>query len=367
MKKQFKLSLILISVIIISVFTSSCGLSSFFVALNDIAFDIINNSNNESTDETTTTETTETTTPETTVQETTETPTVGQTVGIKNSDNIQVDNTTSPAAVVAETPTVTDITTPQDYTVAESNTAASIVASLNPSDAYSAAKAFHDWIISHTVYTTDLTYNNADGVFTYGQSACLGYSLAFESLMDAWSLLHPEANVDTKVAYGDNDTSTPNIGHAWNMVRIAGSWYHLDATWDDNGSVSVYDYFLVPNAVISQSRVTYYVDNFQSAPAANSTAYEFGIKDQGVPTTVALSSLSTFSDVYFSQIQSGVTTLTFFYPSSEDVKSLAMSNKLKLLLNQKGYSTASISYRTTPLYSNGTYSNYYFFTITPQV
>lgn len=339
------------------------------ISLNNIAFDVMELSNDEeSSDETTTetTETSETTTQVTTLQETTEIETVGQTVGITNSDTIQVDNTTSPAAVVAEIPTVTDITEPQVYTEEESNTAASIVASLNPSDAYSAVKVFHDWIIANTFYTTDLTYNTADGVFTYGQSACLGYSLAFESLMDEWSLLHPEAGVDTKVAYGDNDTSTPNVGHAWNMVRIGGSWYHLDATWDDDGSVSIYDYFLVSNAVISQSRVTYFVDNFQSAPAANSNAYEFGIKDQGVPVTVALNSLNEFSDAYFSQIQSGATSITVFYPSTESLDDLVLSYEVWLALDQKGYSRASLRYNDYTLYSNGIYTNYYFFTIIPR-
>jgi transglutaminase-like putative cysteine protease len=60
-------------------------------------------------------------------------------------------------------------------------------------DPYAAVKFYHDWIAANTIYTLDTNYNNAEGVFQYGQSACLGYSLAFESLMDEWSELHPEA------------------------------------------------------------------------------------------------------------------------------------------------------------------------------
>ena len=41
------------------------------------------------------------------------------------------------------------------------------------------------------------------------------------------------------------------MNHAWNLVRVDGSWYHLDITWDDTGlmpSLTSYAYFLQSNA-----------------------------------------------------------------------------------------------------------------------
>ncbi|OUO24496.1 hypothetical protein B5F87_19835 [Eubacterium sp. An3] len=35
--------------------------------------------------------------------------------------------------------------------------------------------------------------------------------------------------------------------HAWNVVRIGGRWYHLDATWGDMEQYGIdHDYFLIP-------------------------------------------------------------------------------------------------------------------------
>ena len=43
--------------------------------------------------------------------------------------------------------------------------------------------------------------------------------------------------------------SSENINHAWNIVKIRGNWYHIDATWDDPvwdmPGRSYHDYFLV--------------------------------------------------------------------------------------------------------------------------
>lgn len=360
MKKFIKLPLILLSILIISTFTTSCGISSIFGFRNNL--------NPVETTEIESEIITEIESEETTTQETTTVATEPeQTVGLINSENIEVEDDPTPATTISEAPTVTDISNPVEYSVEEANTAASIVASLNPSDAFSAVKSFHDWIISHTFYTVDLTYNTADGVFSHGQSACLGYSLAFEALMDEWSALHPEAGVDTKVAYGDDDTRTPKIGHAWNMVKISGNWYHLDATWDDNGSTSIYDYFLVPDSVISQSRVTYFVDNFESVPVATSTSYVFYMKIQGVPTTTTLANLSDFSNQYLTLINSGKTSVTFFYPSIEDINNIVISYDVWLALSRAGYSSVNISYNLSNLYSNESYSNYYYFTIVPQI
>ena len=33
--------------------------------------------------------------------------------------------------------------------------------------------------------------------------------------------------------------------HAWNAVYINGTWYHLDATWDDGGDYNRNNYFLI--------------------------------------------------------------------------------------------------------------------------
>lgn len=78
----------------------------------------------------------------------------------------------------------------------------------------------HDTIVATTSY--DLTYSNYDAydVLVSHEAVCQGYALAYMDLMR-------EAGVDCYYLASDE------LNHAWNMVEIDGSYYHVDATWDD--------------------------------------------------------------------------------------------------------------------------------------
>ncbi|MCI8483806.1 MAG: hypothetical protein HFH41_05655 [Lachnospiraceae bacterium] len=106
------------------------------------------------------------------------------------------------------------------------------------------AKIAHDWILAKTTYDPGFSMEDPSGAYTlYSQSAysvfcddytvCAGYTLAFEMLMNG-------AGVDT--------IGVTSTAHAWNMVSINDSWYHVDCTWDDNivddyGEKTCYMYF----------------------------------------------------------------------------------------------------------------------------
>ena len=51
-----------------------------------------------------------------------------------------------------------------------------------------------------------------------------GYALALEKVLNYVGI---EARDVLGYAYGD-----PNLGHAWNQVRIDGKWYNTDLCWD---------------------------------------------------------------------------------------------------------------------------------------
>lgn len=77
-----------------------------------------------------------------------------------------------------------------------------------------------------TAYT-----QSAYSVFHTNTTVCAGYTQAFTILCNG-------AGIDTIGVTSDS--------HAWNRVRINGSWYNVDCTWDDPVSVSPilwYDYF----------------------------------------------------------------------------------------------------------------------------
>lgn len=92
------------------------------------------------------------------------------------------------------------------------------------------AQIAHDWIIKNVRYdygykigypeTAQNPYHqSAYSVFCTDYTVCAGYTKAFEMLMNG-------AGVDT--------IGVTSTGHAWNIVSINDSWYHVDCTWDDN-------------------------------------------------------------------------------------------------------------------------------------
>jgi hypothetical protein len=100
----------------------------------------------------------------------------------------------------------------------------------------------HDFIVSSTQYYTgtedrrDVFYEN--GVFFSNQAVCQGYASAIKLLL----------NMSGIYATGVHGTGNSQP-HAWNLIRLYGDYYHLDATWndpvpDDPGKVR-YDYFNV--------------------------------------------------------------------------------------------------------------------------
>ena len=59
------------------------------------------------------------------------------------------------------------------------------------------------------------------GVFIQKKAVCAGYAKAFQLLLNALGI---------ECTYVTSDT------HAWNLVRLEGDYYHIDATWDDSSN-----------------------------------------------------------------------------------------------------------------------------------
>ena len=100
---------------------------------------------------------------------------------------------------------------------------------LAPGDAFQAELALHDRLARDCRYTdniTDSVHNTAYGALVSGQAACEGYSKAMLMLLEM-------RGIDAYIVTG-NAVNSLGVGggHAWNKVKIDGSWYHLDATWN---------------------------------------------------------------------------------------------------------------------------------------
>ena len=103
-------------------------------------------------------------------------------------------------------------------------------------DDFEKALYLHDYVVLNCRYDTELlelleTEGTLTGrirsdryseyaVLINGTGICGSYALAYRALMNA---------ADMECIY----LSSEEMCHAWNMVKIDGSWYHVDCCWDD--------------------------------------------------------------------------------------------------------------------------------------
>lgn len=90
---------------------------------------------------------------------------------------------------------------------------------------YTRALVLHDWLINNANYDYTYTHYDASGVLLHGTGVCDSYARAYLMLMTA-------AGVDCMIVSG----TAGGGNHAWNLVKLDGSWYHVDCTWDDPGT-----------------------------------------------------------------------------------------------------------------------------------
>lgn len=85
---------------------------------------------------------------------------------------------------------------------------------------YDKIKVFHDFVINNTIYDEANTLNSytAYNLITTGKSICGGYSDIMAIYLDK---------------LGITNYKITSENHIWNLINLDGTWYHLDATWDD--------------------------------------------------------------------------------------------------------------------------------------
>lgn len=117
-----------------------------------------------------------------------------------------------------------------------------IVAALDADTPTACLWALQAALADRITYTVDPTTDDDDcafGALLRGEANCDGYA-------DAFDLCAGLAGFETMMVSGySSDPETGEAaGHAWNLVRVWGQWYFVDATWAD-GSVLRPMYFLL--------------------------------------------------------------------------------------------------------------------------
>ena len=112
-------------------------------------------------------------------------------------------------------------------------TAETILAGMPTGSDYEKELYLHDALIKKVTYTySKLEEQNGYTTLVEGKGVCAGYAFALQYL-----LMRAGIQSYYVVGYaGEN--------HAWNLAKIDGEWYYVDATWDDpltgSGSDSAY-------------------------------------------------------------------------------------------------------------------------------
>ena len=89
----------------------------------------------------------------------------------------------------------------------------------------------HDTLAGMITYNSSTHAHNAYGALVEGIAVCEGYTEALQYQLQ-------RAGICSFIAlgYGINASTGSMEKHSWNYVRIDGEFYHVDLTWDDQGS-----------------------------------------------------------------------------------------------------------------------------------
>lgn len=107
-------------------------------------------------------------------------------------------------------------------------------------------KAVHSYFVRNYRYAynhiNDTRYGSALSVFLYRESVCEGFALAYATVMH-------RIGVPCGIVLGKSSLDGQACDHAWNIVQLGNSFYHVDVTWDictkEGSDQSGFDYLLL--------------------------------------------------------------------------------------------------------------------------
>lgn len=118
----------------------------------------------------------------------------------------------------------------------------------------------HDYFVSSFSYDDSMTNYDAYTLFTSRTGVCQAYSLAYAAVLR-------ECGIPAVMVTSDE------MNHAWNLVQLNGSWYHVDLVHDDPSpdrmGMVLHENFLLSDAAVRETH-----KGWTSAIHCQSTLYD---------------------------------------------------------------------------------------------
>lgn len=210
-------------------------------------------------------------------------------------------------------------------------------------DEYEVAKYFYEYVIEHTEYDLEAEESqNICSVFINGRSVCQGYAKALQYLLQ-------KCGIESYLVTGITNQGL----HAWNLVKVNGEYYYIDATWGDasyileNGQIADaskvptinYDYLLVTT---NDLQYTHQVDEQLLIPVCDTMTDNFYVREGLYLNSYSEEQLMQIFDSFFVQNQKYLTLKCSDAVVYQEVcNKLIGENKVFFFLNNK---TEGITY-----------------------
>ncbi len=141
---------------------------------------------------------------------------------------------------------------------------------------------------NNAINATSLSHT-LQGTFLDGKIVCDGYSKTLMYLLNM-------VGVPARMVEGSTTNQTQsNLGHAWNLVKLDGKYYHVDSTWADEyyESMGVLSYINELDDFISQTHIwdkKYY-------PKANTKTYSLPFSEEPLNRTYKVMDKDNYRNV----------------------------------------------------------------------
>ena len=267
-----------------------------------------------------------------------------------NTGNTGNSGSSSNTGNTGNTPSPVETKYVSSYTKEENQHADAIIAKIIRSSMgeFERVKAIHDYLLIHVDYDYQNYMNNtipvishtALGAFTKKYAVCDGYSHAFE-------LLCLKIGISCEIVTG----TSKNNEHAWNQVKIDGTWYNIDVTWDDPAAIddvtttfndhsgNSYEYFCIPDSIMYRDHQTSNAPHKCTAPALFERALKAGNPWEDTPYISSTNGL-----VQLIKTETGKGNYTFDFYIKASLLPGDMSSTLIDCVSQTGVKCSGLSW-----------------------